>query len=161
MVTFNYLNVVVRGNEEVWLSNDLTSRANSSDLVILTSSDSEAETSGTSNLLPNHYVEAVISGWSISVLMDGERSLQATVRWNARDSAIPGEGVESAQAHELRDVAAFNHVLDATNLAEMRSPSINILAGFGNRGTNDVPSVDVESPAVRPGSPAREGALHE
>ena len=69
--------------------------------------------------------------------------------------------MESAQAHELRDVAAFNHVLDATNLAEMRSPSKNISAGFGNRGTNDVLLVDVESSAVRAGSPAREGALHE
>ena len=165
VVTFNYLHVVVRGNEEVCLSNDITSRANGSDLVILTSSYSDAESSDTSNLLHNHYVYAVTNGWSISeevsVRMDGERSLQATVRWNALDSAIPGEGVESAQVHELRDMAAFNQVLDATNLAEMRSPSTNFLAGFGNRGTNDVPSVDVESPAVRPGSPAREGALHE
>ena len=58
---------------------------------------------------------------------------------------------------------ASTHVLYSTNFKfeEERSPSVNISAGFGNRGTNDVLSVDIESPAVRPGSPARERAGHE
>ena len=170
IAVISYLNLVASGNEEALLSNDFAAGADSksdwmatSDSVFLTSCGSDAESSGTSNVMPSDCVDAVISGWSVvvkaSYIMDVDGSL--AVSWTAQDSVLLSNDAEDTLARELRGGVASTHVLYSTNAEEERSPSINISAGFGNRGTNDVLSVDIESPAVRPGSPAREGAGHE
>ena len=66
--------------------------------------------------------------------MDIDGSL--TVSWNAQDLVNISNNAEDTLARELQD-AASNHVLYSTNFEEECSPSVNFLAGFGNRGTND------------------------
>ena len=66
--------------------------------------------------------------------MDIDGSL--TVSWNAQDLVNISNNAEDTLARELQD-AASNHVLYSTNLEEECSLSVNFLAGFGNRETND------------------------